>query len=94
MGTELSRAKARYRYFLWIMLRKHQPNCCLCSKPFTWKDLPSRGIDGLTEHHWDGNHSNSDPANSSFAHRTCHKRFHTKDNIHKESQGEQREVSV
>ena len=87
MTEIVSREKNRLRYFMYIMLRKHQPNCCLCHQPFTWDDLPSRGIDNLTEHHKDGNHLNSAPSNSSFSHRECHKRYHVKDNINKKSGG-------
>jgi len=83
MGAEQSRQKSRLRYFLLIMLRKHQPNCYLCNKLFTWDDLPSRGADNLTEHHLDGNHLNSDPKNSVFTHRKCHRAHHVKDNVQK-----------
>lgn len=82
-SQDLSHIKSRYRYFFWIMLRKYQPNCYKCGLPFTWDDLPSRGIDLLTEHHLDGNHLNSAPENSVFEHRACHKSYHTKDNINK-----------
>lgn len=81
MTTAVSKEKARLRYFVYMLLKKHQPNCYFCGKPFTWDDLPSRGLDNLTEHHIDGNHINSSPSNSVFSHRNCHKAYHTKDNI-------------
>ncbi len=65
-----------------MMIQVHQPNCILCSKPFVREDvLPSRGVDDLTEHHVDGNHYNNSPENRRLAHRTCHKRHHSRDNI-------------
>jgi hypothetical protein len=82
--TEIvSREKARLRFFTYRLLLKHQPLCPECGEPFTWDDLPSRGIDKLTEHHLDGNHLNSNPANTVIVHRSCHKAHHVSDNVNK-----------
>lgn len=79
--TKTSYNKARIHDFLWLMVQKHQPNCCLCHTHFTLADLPSRATDLITEHHLNGNHSNNDLANRELAHRRCHKSYHAKDNI-------------
>lgn len=81
----LSNEKQRLKQLLWLMIRKSQPDCCICHKPFIYADiLPPRGTDQLTDHHLDGDHDNSDPANRDLAHRRCHKAYHAKDNILKE----------
>ena len=85
--TELtSRSKARYRFMCWMLLRKYQPNCTICGQAFTESDLPNRGIDLITEHHLDGNHLNFTLSNREYAHRSCHKRYHVKDNIRRKQQ--------
>lgn len=84
--STLSNEKQRLKQLLWLMIRKFQPRCCICGEPFIYADiLPSRGVDRLTDHHLDGDHDNSDPENRSLAHRRCHKAYHVKDNIHKET---------
>ena len=82
MSKKLSYEKSRLKELLWTMIVRYQPNCILCGEPFVKEDiLPSRGVDQLTDHHIDGNHYNNDPTNIAKAHRTCHKRHHTKNNI-------------
>ena len=84
--SALSNEKLRLKYFLWELIKTYQPNCCICHKPFRYDDvLPKRGIDNLTEHHFDGDHQNMRLDNKGLAHRYCHKAYHTKDNINKES---------
>jgi len=84
--TNLSNEKARLKYFLWFMIQKYQPCCYECGEPFIRDDvLPARGTDELTEHHLDGDHQNMKLANRALEHRHCHKQYHIKDNIHKES---------
>ena len=83
--TNLSNEKSRLKYFLWSMIEKHQPNCYMCKEKFIRDDvLPPRGTDNLTEHHLDGDHQNMKPANRVLVHRECHKKYHVKDNLHKE----------
>jgi len=85
--TNISNEKARLRYFLWMMVRKYQPDCYICHLPFIYDDaLPARGTDNLTEHHLDGDHDNMLMENRCLVHRTCHKSFHTKDNIRKKKE--------
>lgn len=84
MTRRLSQEKQRLKYFLWLLIQQHQPNCCICNQPFVYEDiLPPRGTDNLTEHHLDGNHMNMKLENRKLAHRRCHKKHHTKDNIQK-----------
>lgn len=84
MGTKLSQQKQRLKYFLWRMIQKYQPNCCICNEPFVREDvLPPRGTDNLTEHHEDGNHMNMKHSNCGLCHRRCHKAHHTKDNVNR-----------
>jgi len=84
MRSKLSDHKQRLRYLLWVMIQKHQPNCCICGEKFELQDiLPSRGVDQLTEHHLDGDHMNFDLKNRELAHRKCHKSYHTKDNVNR-----------
>lgn len=86
--TGLSSEKQRLKQLLWLLIRKYHPNCCICGEPFVYEDiLPSRGVDQLTDHHFDGDHDNSDPQNRGLAHRRCHKKHHVKDNIQKEKHG-------
>lgn len=83
--TNLSNEKARLRYFLWMMIRKYQPNCGICHTPFVYEDaLPPRGTDNLTEHHKDGDHDNMKMENREIVHRRCHKGYHVYDNILKD----------
>lgn len=82
--TKTVYSKSRLHSLLWLMVRKYQPNCCICGEPFTEVDLPARGTDLLTEHHLDGNHLNSALGNRELAHRRCHKSYHAKDNINNE----------
>jgi 5-methylcytosine-specific restriction endonuclease McrA len=85
--TNLSNEKARLKYFLWILIQKYQPICPMCGEKFKYDEvLPARGTDNLTDHHIDGDHSNMDLANRILVHRHCHKRYHVKDNIHKEQE--------
>ncbi len=85
--SNLSNEKARLKYFLWMMIQKYHPNCCICNEPFVYEDiLPPRGTDNLTEHHFDGDHQNMKPSNRGLSHRVCHKSYHTKDNINKEDE--------
>ena len=80
--TKVSYEKSRLKELLWLMIEKHQAHCAICHKPFTKEtDLPSRGSDQLTEHHKDGQHYNNDLSNRVLVHRTCHKSYHTKDNV-------------
>ena len=82
MSKKVSYEKSRLKELLWLMIQKHQPTCPLCSKEFLKaEELPSHGVDQLTEHHVDGNHYNNKTANRVLVHRTCHKRHHTKNNI-------------
>ena len=84
MTIKTSQEKSRLKYFLWRMIEKYQPNCWLCNQPFKRDEvLPSRGTDGLTEHHIDGDHMNMSPENTVLVHRRCHKAHHTKDNINR-----------
>jgi hypothetical protein len=81
--SNLSNEKQRLRYFLWQMIKKYEPTCYLCHKPFKYEDaLPARGTDNLTEHHKNGIH-NTDLSNVVMVHRYCHKAYHTKDNINR-----------
>ncbi len=81
----LSEEKRRLKYFLWMMIRKYQPNCCICGQPFIYNDvLPPRGTDSLTEHHFDGDHDNMRMENRGLCHRHCHKSHHVWDNILKD----------
>lgn len=83
--SNLSNEKARLKYFLWYLIRKFHPLCCICNQPFIYEDiLPPRGTDNLTEHHFDGDHDNMKFENRGLSHRVCHKRYHVKDNILKE----------
>jgi len=85
--SNLSNEKARLKYFLWMMIQKHQPRCCFCGELFVYEDvLPSRGTDTLTEHHEDGDHMNMALSNRTLSHRFCHKSHHAKDNILKEKE--------
>lgn len=60
----------------------------MCKEKFIYDDvLPARGVDNLTEHHIDGDHMNMSLSNRVLVHRVCHKSFHTKDNIHRSSDG-------
>ena len=79
--TKTSYIKSRMRSFLWLMIQKHQPNCALCHQPFTESDIPTRGTDSITEHHWDGDHENSALINRVLVHRKCQKSYHAKNNI-------------
>ena len=80
--STVSYEKSRLKELLWTLLLKYHPDCYLCKERFKKSDLlPSRGSDNLTLHHKDGNHENNNPENWSYSHRTCHKRFHSKDNI-------------
>lgn len=90
--TKTSYAKSRLRQLLWFFVQKYQPNCCICGKPFTEDDLPTRGIDLLTEHHLNGIHEDDRLENRALAHRRCHKSHHTKDNIGFWGQFKQMEV--
>lgn len=82
MTKKVSYEKSRLKELLWLMMEKFQPACYICKEQFKKSDvLPSRGVDQLTEHHIDINHYNNDLANRTLAHRTCHKRLHTRHNI-------------
>ena len=80
--TKTSYNKGRLRDLLWMMLQRYHPVCRLCGKVFTEADLPTRGEDNLTEHHSNGIHEDNRLMNRELVHRTCHKRYHVKDNIH------------
>ena len=84
MTRRLSQEKQRLKYFLWTLIQKHHPNCCICNQPFVKEDvLPARGTDNLTEHHFDGNHDNMKLENRGLSHRRCHKAHHTRDNVNR-----------
>lgn len=79
--TDTSYRKARLRYLLIFLLKKYNISCYLCHKPLGEADIPVRRVDLLTEHHIDGDHENWNTENLTLVHRTCHKSYHTKDNI-------------
>lgn len=80
--TKTSYAKSRLRDLLILLLQKHQSSCPLCHEPFDPEtDVPVRGVDKLTEHHLNGVHEDSRLENRVIVHRTCHKKYHAKDNI-------------
>ena len=82
MRKKTSYEKSRLKELLWFMILKYQPLCYLCKKEFKLEtDLPSRGVDQITEHHKDGCHYNKELSNRALVHRKCHKSHHAKDNI-------------
>ena len=80
--TKTSYEKSRLKELLWFLILTSHPECFICGRPFIKvEDLPSRGSDQITEHHKDGQHYNNDLSNRVLVHRTCHKSYHTKDNV-------------
>ena len=83
--TDTSYQKSRLYDHLRFALDKLQPyGCWFCHQPFTITDLPKRGRDKITVHHVDGNHSNNEVSNKVFVHNKCQRKYHVKDNIHKD----------
>ena len=83
--TDTSYQKSRLYEHLRFALDKLQPaGCWFCHQPFTVTDLPKRGRDKITIHHVDGNHSNNEVSNRVFVHNKCQRKYHVKDNIHKD----------
>ena len=79
--TKTSYYKSRAVVLLRLAIFKYQPICPMCQMYFTEEDIPTKGLDNITEHHEDGDHYNNVLSNREFVHRTCHKRYHSKDNI-------------
>jgi hypothetical protein len=62
--------------------------CCFCHLPLIEADVferyepgsgegvPLTSLLAITEHHRNGNHADNRKRNRTWAHRTCHKRFH------------------
>lgn len=71
-----SAEKTRLRDFLIFLIQKHNVTCYFCHKPLEAKDIPTRGVDKITEHHLDGDHLNNILSNRELSHRACHKSYH------------------
>lgn len=75
----------RYKKFLKYMFEKYEPECCFCHQKLDWRsfyrNISGLGMDDITEHHLDGNHSNDVISNRTLSHRKCHLKYHRQKEI-------------